>query len=210
MSFVALLLLKLLLIYLWSQTSAQNFSNLYIPSEHSDGKITIDFCNQLQNSDAAATVKAGNREPTFLAEANINSKKQFCSIILNTQLTKAEIQQKIQDWMKNQNNTVQEAFLSEINATTVLRSQIQHDVLNLTSSLSPEVKQLVGKINDISNNMTLTPNEERNQVKTLLDNTPDTTRSELWPKIMELDVMYHNQLVFPLSVFFASSTNVKN
>ncbi|KHN76364.1 hypothetical protein Tcan_09939 [Toxocara canis] len=110
--------------------------------------------------------------PPFADGASDEAKKQLKEIFKNKELTKAQINEKVQEWVKQQDDTVQKAYEEFEKKMDDRKNEMQAKVES--ASVSPEMKSVLTQMEGLFSNETITPKQERDAVKDILRNlSPD-------------------------------------
>ncbi|VDM41327.1 unnamed protein product [Toxocara canis] len=101
-------------------------------------------------------------QPEFLKNVSDEGFKQFCEILTNQNLTKAEIREQLEQWAKNQGSDVYDEFKKFVEEKKQKRDNIERNM----EELIIDATKFIEDVKNIMNDMSLTRNEEREKVTT--------------------------------------------
>uniref|UniRef100_A0A915BWD9 SXP/RAL-2 family protein Ani s 5-like cation-binding domain-containing protein n=1 Tax=Parascaris univalens TaxID=6257 RepID=A0A915BWD9_PARUN len=105
------------------------------------------------------------RIPPFANGTSDEAKQQLLEIFKNRFLTKGEIDEKVQEWVNSQNNSVQIAYEQFETGKRQQLEQIKSQAEN--STLSEQAKSALKQIADLFGNTTITIEDERRAKKNI-------------------------------------------
>uniref|UniRef100_A0A915AR95 SXP/RAL-2 family protein Ani s 5-like cation-binding domain-containing protein n=1 Tax=Parascaris univalens TaxID=6257 RepID=A0A915AR95_PARUN len=107
------------------------------------------------------------RLPDFLKNVTREGFKEFCDIVKNENLTKAQIEQQLKEWAQKQGGDVGEQFSEFVEKKKQKWSEIQQKVEELIANVS----QFIGEVETIHDDVNLTRREEKEKVFDLVKAT---------------------------------------
>ncbi|KHN77007.1 hypothetical protein Tcan_14897 [Toxocara canis] len=99
-------------------------------------------------------------QPDFLKNVTAEGFKQFCDILTNQNLTKAEMREQLEQWAKDQGSDVYDEFAKYVEEKKRRRENIETNMQQLIA----DTTKFIEDVKNIMNDMSLTRGEEQEKV----------------------------------------------